>query len=727
MQEAHPKQNVEFYGVSCVANKDMCQKFKINSFPYLLTFAAGVTEGTQMSRGKANLKDLVTALELDGDDGEAEPSRKLGYSGDENIGDVNDGGSGSEDEDIDDVKASDEQDSVEDVDLEQDSVEDVDVDQESEEDVDMRDVFDSKDVDSGSQDNANQDSGSQDQSPNDSEDNAGYVGQDGGDHGIVDSSSSGSDSGDTRVDSSSGSGSDSGDTRGTDAAWMPQVKAGAIAARTSPREMDKYKSLLKEKRNKRNRGGIRRHKSETVPQNAPGAATTKMKAYTAGTPEFMERKKLIAEKLRSLDRREKRRGDDGSYKSTIASHARLPTKKAVPKPTFLEKVPVIKRVVKMSDEETLILDVTLSFIHGLQFGVFSARGALPAKKRRALKNWLDLLSVSLPAEWSLHDLIDDLLANIDTISESDANLSAVLRKYPTPRAVWSESCNKGMRGGQFSCGVWKLLHTVTVGIAEYRGGLNLIDSEVIKPNAHTFSPLEAADTIRDYIDNFFMCSECKEHFVANYDVCRNNRRCERLTDDTVGASSADWLELPAWLWEVHNGVSVRLLNERADKARKQMQRSSVNKGAGPGAATMEDAVRVLWPTLTECVTCFTDEGTWNQDAVFLYLEKTYWYVARITILSTACYASRVGYLTLRLLDPLQAWLRFGPYGYTFDETRERGSCGFRVYDAFSTIWHGSCLLYAAKPSFDRYAAKIKGNGAKRCRWDSKAVGLKPSL
>jgi hypothetical protein len=77
---------------------------------------------------------------------------------------------------------------------------------------------------------------------------------------------------------------------------------------------------------------------------------------------------------------------------------------------------------------------------------------------------------------------------------------------------------------------------VTVGVAEYRGGLNLLKSEVIRPNTHMFSPLEAADTIRNYMENFFLCSECSQNFVQIYDRCTNNRRCERLTDDASGAA-----------------------------------------------------------------------------------------------------------------------------------------------------------------------------------------------
>jgi hypothetical protein len=612
-QAAHPQ--AEFYAVSCVAHKSMCQQFKVKLYPSLFAFTVGDSPPKRLTPANVTLTGIVEALELSDDNG-VQPDRQL-EDGD---------GDGSEEEDDADVADTDENEETArdefDVPIDPDAEEEFLEDPDAEEEDTVEDPFDSQDAIDNSDMNGG-DTGSQEEDDENSE--------------ILDDA-------DENDGEDEGAPSDSGDAPD---APVPQTvktyngfKAGADAARASPLEMDKYKTLLNKENQKlkKKRGGLSlRHKPKVENPRVPGAATSRMNAYTPGTKEFILREKHIRKEMKKIERKERRNKLSGQGSSS--TRTRVPFKKSVRKPRLVEKLPLIKRVVRMSDEEALILDTTLSFIHGLQFGVFTSKSALPAKKRRALKDWLDLLSVSLPAEWALHDLIDDLLNNIGSISESDANLTAILKKYPTPRAIWSDSCNKGVSGGQFSCGVWKLFHTVTVGVAEYRGGLNLLKSEVIRPNTHMFSPLEAADTIRDYMENFFLCSECSQNFVQIYDKCKNNRRCERLTDDAGGASSADWKELSGWLWEVHNDVSVRLLNERADKTRKQTQRSSAGgAAAGPGNASMVDEVKVLFPSNAECVTCFNDDGSWNQDGIFLFLERSYWYVACSIVVFSNCHA-----------------------------------------------------------------------------------------
>lgn len=153
------------------------------------------------------------------------------------------------------------------------------------------------------------------------------------------------------------------------------------------------------------------------------------------------------------------------------------------------------------------------------------------------------------------------------------------------------------------------MHVVTVGVADLRGGMNLLDSGLVGPQTKLFSPIDAADAIRDYINEFFNCQPCRENFVKTYDNCSNNRRCDRLTEEVEGASIADWKELPLWLWEVHNEVSVRLMNE-------QVQRS---KRLG-----LHDEIAVIWPTLDTCFLCFHEDGTWDEAEVFKHLESTYW-------------------------------------------------------------------------------------------------------
>jgi hypothetical protein len=62
--------------------------------------------------------------------------------------------------------------------------------------------------------------------------------------------------------------------------------------------------------------------------------------------------------------------------------------------------------------------------------------------------------------------------------------------------------------------------------------------------------------------------------------------------------------------QVHNDVNVRLLNERFRE-----------KGKEVG---ITDEIGALYPSLRACVSCFRADGGFDEDGVFLFLEKEYW-------------------------------------------------------------------------------------------------------
>ena len=110
---------------------------------------------------------------------------------------------------------------------------------------------------------------------------------------------------------------------------------------------------------------------------------------------------------------------------------------------ILSKVPIVKRAFnKHSHAHDTLNDAALSFTRGLSMGVFkgNTKGPLDYKRKKALKDWFDLLSVSLPPEMGLHELIDTLNANIDGITASEVNLKTILEKHYIPDSNWSKSC-----------------------------------------------------------------------------------------------------------------------------------------------------------------------------------------------------------------------------------------------------------------------------------------------
>lgn len=255
-------------------------------------------------------------------------------------------------------------------------------------------------------------------------------------------------------------------------------------------------------------------------------------------------------------------------------------------------------------EETLI-DAALSFTRGLSAGVFRTNEALTYKKKAALLDWFELLSVSLPPEIGLHEMIDTLKQGIDEISQKNENLKLFVGKHQMPEQNW-QSCAKSTK--PFFCGFWKLLHIMSVGFAEQAGGLALRDA---CPSIRVFSAKQAADVVREYMTHFFPCTHCVQRFVAKYDDC-SYQRCHRLSDATDDATAESWQEFPLWLWEVHNDVSKSSSDEMLTNADATKDKQ------------WEQKMQIQYPHIEQCNACYTTDATWNLVAVYNHLENEYW-------------------------------------------------------------------------------------------------------
>ena len=333
-----------------------------------------------------------------------------------------------------------------------------------------------------------------------------------------------------------------------------------------------------------------------------GEMTNGMKQNMPGTTEFLEREKALQARIE----RSKTKHNTQSTTFT-AGKKNLPYNKDIPEQKLF-------RSHQMNQEEELILDTTLSLYIGLESGL--SMGITDVTSKSAMKQWLNLLSVSLPPEWNVHKLIDSLRLNFEYATQSKENFKEILKKYPLARKGWSPSCKNELLNSQgFSCGLWKLIHVITLGVAEQRGGQNLIDSGMMSPKTTVFSPALAADTIRNYLDKFFTCKPCREHFLETYDECENHQRCERLTHDKTTKDPSEWKELAMYFWEFHNDVSVRLVGDRI--------RNTYTHGV-QNKPTPQDEIAVVFPNIKNCIICFDDDGTWNKAEVFGFLERTYW-------------------------------------------------------------------------------------------------------
>jgi len=153
----------------------------------------------------------------------------------------------------------------------------------------------------------------------------------------------------------------------------------------------------------------------------------------------------------------------------------------------------------------------------------------------------------------------------------------------------------------YTCGLWQLFHIATIGVVEWNQ-----NSEGAE-NSMFYELADVGQTLRNYIDHFFACEVCRVNFLNEYDSC-GHQRCERFA--TGIGSIDDWKELPLWLFEVHNGVNSRLLNERAERDNR--------------VPTHQELKDVEWPARKDCPLCWRGDGTFDPEAIFSYLQLTYW-------------------------------------------------------------------------------------------------------
>ncbi|KAF8399038.1 hypothetical protein HHK36_014904 [Tetracentron sinense] len=134
----------------------------------------------------------------------------------------------------------------------------------------------------------------------------------------------------------------------------------------------------------------------------------------------------------------------------------------------------------------------------------------------------------------------------------------------------------------FSCGLWVLLHSLSVRIEDGESHL-------------------AFTAICDFIHNFFICEECRQHF---------NQMCSGVS--TPFNKTRDFA---LWLWRTHNEVNERLMKEEA----------SLRTGD-------PKFPKIIWPSKQLCPSCSLsrsreNNGTsridWDIDEVFKFLVGYY--------------------------------------------------------------------------------------------------------
>ncbi|XAR72282.1 Thiol oxidase [Bertholletia excelsa] len=133
-----------------------------------------------------------------------------------------------------------------------------------------------------------------------------------------------------------------------------------------------------------------------------------------------------------------------------------------------------------------------------------------------------------------------------------------------------------------SCGLWVLLHSLSVRVEDEESHL-------------------AFTSICDFVHNFFICEECRQHF---YDMC-----------SSVSTHFNKTRDFGLWLWTAHNKVNERLMKVE----------SSLDTGD-------PKFPKSIWPPIQLCPSCrlsqiqkgnSDDHIDWDLDEVFKFLTSYY--------------------------------------------------------------------------------------------------------
>ncbi|XP_019426511.1 PREDICTED: sulfhydryl oxidase 2-like isoform X2 [Lupinus angustifolius] len=148
-----------------------------------------------------------------------------------------------------------------------------------------------------------------------------------------------------------------------------------------------------------------------------------------------------------------------------------------------------------------------------------------------------------------------------------------------PRGYWTfcRGSKNDTRG--FSCGLWVLLHSLSVRIEDGESQF-------------------AFNATCDFVRNFFICEECRQHF---YKMC-----------SSVSSTFNKAHDYALWLWSTHNKVNERLSKEE----------SSLGTGD-------PNFPKTIWPPKQLCPSCYlghdhrNNKIEWNQDEVYKFLVTYY--------------------------------------------------------------------------------------------------------
>jgi len=177
------------------------------------------------------------------------------------------------------------------------------------------------------------------------------------------------------------------------------------------------------------------------------------------------------------------------------------------------------------------------------------------------------------------------LANVYTCFRDWSDLNNLLHIIAVVNYIW----------------IRQLFHIMSIGLVIWNH-LALEDDQKIIPS-------DMADILRDYVEHFFLCEECRLNFLSAFDACSYDR-CNRLITSASRGTLQQYIQYPLWLFETHNALNVRLRKERIEQNVETEDFTNVTE--------------ILWPPVTSCRKCWLSEGRWNEFEIYKYMQESYW-------------------------------------------------------------------------------------------------------
>jgi hypothetical protein len=264
---------------------------------------------------------------------------------------------------------------------------------------------------------------------------------------------------------------------------------------------------------------------------------------------------------------------------------------------------LFKSTIRQSDD---VFNDAMSSLFTAIMSQLSTGTGLPSDASNTLAEFLDLVRWACPPETEIHNFAEDIKFNYEQSIASEEAFLKVVRRHANHviEFTWSSRCTAKANGG-FTCGLWSLLHILTVGVVE-RHSFVLGDTESV-------SVIHVGQVIRSFIEQFFLdCDSCRDLWIELFDEncsgmygmdysTAENPVDEKIDDD-------EWRFLALCVWEMH-------------KDYRKMK---------PSAS--------LWPSQTDCPKCWQSLPGENgllhvvdsrdKNELYNHLKMTYWQSGR---------------------------------------------------------------------------------------------------